>query len=314
MDGGKMIDSTIIINFRNTDSTTKSAHVPSKRAEQVEQIVGQIFGEPTECNFTSDKDAVCSPRNVVNKMKDYMEKKGNKIASNDPKTIVNTMKEMLNCNSESCIFKKPEFKEFAKINELDDFLNEFFKPEGPATHFGLLSNFNIDDVLDQLEKRFAHRKFLHIPFQMRDFEKVGTQLATIDMADQLRSKYKTFGVVLNTDWSSGKGIHWFCIFGEHYGNRVVLEYFNSSGKEPLPEVQAWLQKTKHYLSKELKLPVEVKYSTGIEYQYDDHSCGVYCLAYIWCRLEGIPQSWFKSDNFNDAMMHKVRRNMFRWEV
>ena len=149
---------------------------------------------------------------------------------------------------------------------------------------------------------------------MRDFEKVGTQLATIDLAEELRSKYKTFGVVLNTDWSSGKGIHWFCIFGEHLGNKIILEYFNSSGKEPLPEVQAWLQKTKHHLAKELKIPVEIHYSTGIEFQNDDNSCGAFCLAYIWLRLEQVPPTWFKSENFNDNMMHKVRRNLFRHEV
>jgi hypothetical protein len=180
--------------------------------------------------------------------------------------------------------------------------------------FGLLSNFNIDDVLDQLEKKFASRKFLHIPFQMRDFEKIGTQLATVDLADQFKKGKKTFGVVLNTDFSSGNGIHWFCLFGEHYGNKVVLEYFNSSGKPPLPEVQAWLQKTKHYLTKTLKVPVDIHYSTGIYYQHDDHSCGVYCLCYIWCRLEGIPPAWFKSENFNDTLMHKARKNLFRWET
>jgi hypothetical protein len=281
---------------------------------KIDEIVDKVFNKVDECNFASGKTTgVCAPNHLVDKMKDYLSSKGHTVGSTDHKNIVNKMKDLLNCKSESCIFRREDFTAFAKLNNLEDVLNKFFKPEGPALTFGLLSNFNIDDVLDQFEKRFADRKFLHIPFQMRDFERVGTQLATVDLAQMFKKGYKTFGVVLNTDYSNGRGIHWFCLFGEHYGNKIVLEYFNSSGKQALPEVQAWLQKTKHHLHKELGIPVEIYYNVGIEYQDDDHSCGVYSLAYIWLRLENVPAKWFAADNFNDSLMHKLRKNLFRWE-
>jgi hypothetical protein len=289
VDGGKII----------TDDKTK-------------KLMVDIFDEIDECHFGNNKKAICSPKHIVNKMKEFLEKKGKHI-ENSPVKIVNTMKDMLDCNSESCILKRKDFIQFAGNHNLEDVLNQFFKPAGPATHFGLLSNFNIDDVLDQFEEKFENRKFLHIPFQMRDFEKIGTQLSTIDLSDKLKNKYKTFGVVLNTDWSTGGGIHWFCLFGEHLDNKIELEYFNSSGREPLPEVQAWLQKNKHYLSKKLGVPVEIHYSTGIRFQSDEHSCGVYCLCYIWLRLEKVSPKWFTSDNFNDQYMHKARKNLFRHE-
>ncbi len=276
------------------------------------KIIDQVFNEVNECHFTKDKSAVCSPKHVIQKMKGFAEKRGFKVDA-EPEKVVGSMKKLLDCNSESCILKRKEFQEFAKINNIQDLLDDFFKPAGPATHFGLLSNFNIDDVLDQFEERFANRKFLHIPFQMRDFEKVGSQLATIDLAEKFRSGYKTFGVVINTDWSDGGGIHWFCLFGEHLGDRIEMEYFNSSGREPLVEVQAWLNKQKHYLEKELKIPVKIHCSTGIRFQSDEHSCGVYCLCYIWLRLENVPAKWFNADNFNDALMHRARRNLFRHE-
>lgn len=277
-----------------------------------EKIINDVFNEINECSFEIGKKPVCSPKNVVNKMKEFIEARGKKV-ENNPVKIVHEMKTLLDCNSESCILKRPDFVKFASKNGLDDILDQFFKPKGPAMTFGLLSNFNIDDVLDQFEKRFTERKFLHIPFQMRDFEKVGTQLATIDLAEKFRSGYKTFGVVLNTDWSSGRGIHWFCLFGEHLKDKILLEYFNSSGRPPLPEVQAWLQKTKHHLEKSLNLPVEIHYSTGIRFQSDDHSCGVYCLCYIWLRLEKISPKWFNAKNFKDDLMHKARKNLFRHE-
>ncbi len=276
-----------------------------------EKIVESIFGKQSECAFTKEQGPVCSPKPVINKMAEYLKIHGHDVPG-DPVKIVNTMKAKMDCTSESCILKSKDFINFAKNANIHHILDEFFKPSGPATHFGLLSNFNIDNVLDQLSERFPH--FLHIPFQMRDFEKVGSELATVDLAREFKNGKTCFGVVLNTDWSKGGGIHWYCIFGEKKNGKILIEYFNSSGKEPLPETQIWLQKTKHYLAKVLKCQVDVKYTTGIQFQRDEHSCGVYCLMYIWLRLEGISSDWFKTDTFNDSIMHRARKVLFRHEV
>lgn len=272
--------------------------------------VERIITKQSECAFTKEQGPVCSPRHLVNKMADFLKTDQDSVPSK-PEHIVKVMKERMNCNSESCILKSKEFMDFAKISNITNILDEFFKPKGPALGFGLLSNFNIDDVLSQLSEKFPH--FLHIPFQMRDFEKVGSELTTVDLAKEFRNGITSFGVVLNTDWSHGKGIHWYCLYGEKRGNTIELEYFNSSGREPLPETQAWLQKTKHYLSRELKIPVNVRYTTGIQFQNDDHSCGVYCLMYLWLRLEGIKPTWFTADTFNDKFMHEARKILFRHE-
>lgn len=284
--------------------------------DHADKVVENIFKPTSECHFVHGEQkqgAVCAPNPVVEKMKEFIQHKGRNVPNN-PKQIVDNMKELLDCHSESCIFKRSDFVAFAKIANIEELLNKFYKPSGAATNFNLLSNFNIDDVLDQFEKKFKDRKFLHIPFQMRDFQTVGTELARVDLAKKFKEGYKTFGVVLNTDWSKNQGIHWYCLFGENYDDKIVIEYFNSSGKQPLPETEVWLQKTKHHLEKEMKKPVELVYSTGIEFQFDNHSCGVYSLAYIWLRLEKVAPSWFRADNFNDDRMHKLRKNLFRWET
>ena len=283
---------------------------------KAEAITKAIFNQETECHFAGAgksgvKTAICSPKPILDTMKEFARKKGKHVSTD--KHAVETVKDLLNCKSESCILKRADFISFAKNHNLEHILDMFFKPEGPSHNFNLLSNFNIDDVLDQFESKFSSRKFLHIPFQMRDFEKVGTQLSTIDLADEFSNGHQTFGVVLNTDYSNGRGIHWFCLFGELLKDKIVLEYFNSSGKEPLPEVQAWLQKNKHYLEKKMKMPCEIHYSTGIKFQSDEHSCGVYCLCYIWLRLENISPKWFNGKNFNDSLMHEARKKLFRHE-
>jgi hypothetical protein len=291
--------------------------------------LSKILAEPSECAFHLEQGPVCSPRHVVQKIVKFVKaRKGSQHSAGRPGQpgkapatpdkepseleALAEAKEILNCNTESCVLKRPEFVKFAELPNVDALLNDFFKPAGPATHFGLLSNFNIDEVLAQLAKK--HADFLHITYQMRDFEKQGTELARVNLAEHFAKPSAKFGVVLNTDWTSGRGIHWYCLFGEKANGAATLEYFNSSGRDPLVETQTWLHKTKHGLARDLKIPVDVRYTTGITFQNDEHSCGVYCLMYIWLRLEGIEHQQFKAHNFHDKLMHQARRATFRHGV
>jgi hypothetical protein len=156
-------------------------------------------------------------------------------------------------------------------------------------------------------------------------------LATIDLLERFREGYRTFGVVLNTDVSTGGGKHWFCIFidlrnvdsandaaaesaaesasrSRHSENSI--EYFNSSGNMPLMPVTTWLIDTKMklmMLDKKIKL-----YKTVVErVQDDDWSCGVWSLYYIISRLNNVPVNHFTPDRVNDKMMHEFRKHLFR---
>jgi hypothetical protein len=271
-------------------------------------VVANILNNHSECKFKQipGDNSPCAPEHVIDDLKVKVLKTNEKISHRD---VINRSKKMFNCKSEICVLRKAASK--LDIENMERFFDTYFKPRGPSLSFDLLSNVHIDNVLEKLSEQFVERKFLHIPYQMRDFEKVGTELADIDLAEKINEGYKTFGVVLNTDYSSGGGIHWFCLFGEEYDNNIQLEYFNSSGNEPLPEVQAYLQKTRHWLEAKLKKECNIYYTTNINFQKDRHSCGVYCCAYIWFRLAGIPAQWFKVSNFEDSLMHKLRYHLFR---
>lgn len=292
---------------------------PSLTSEKaVDEVMQRVVEHPNECSFASGKDmipnAVCSDDAHIDKMAAFIESRGHKTDAKNPTVVVKDIKQLLNCQSESCIFRRKDFIDFARLNNVPAILNKFFKPEGPALNRDLLSNFNIDDVLHQFETKFASRRFKHIPFQMRDFEKVQSELATTNFAE-LAKHHDSFGCVLNTDYSHGKGIHWFCLFGERVpqSNVYRLEYFNSSGRPPLVEVQNWLSKQKQNIQRDTGLKVEVWDGNKVKFQDDDHSCGVYSLCYIWLRLEGVPPTWFKPTRFNDSAMLKARKQLFRHE-
>ena len=249
---------------------------------------------------------ICSPKKAFDLMKKFSGSNEN----NETK-IIEEVKKKTNCSTEKCIYTNSTFRDFAKDSiDFRDILHNYFKQSGPDGENGLLSNFDIDNTIEQFIKKFPKRKCFHIPFQMRDFEKVGTELANIDIAKKFKDNYNTFCVVLNTDYSTGGGIHWFCLFGEKYDDHIELEYFNSSGREPLPEVQIWLNKTKHHLEKELNTETKIFYTTGIKFQDDNHSCGVYCLAYIWLRLCNYNPRDLNRKNFNDNIMVDLRSKFF----
>ena len=282
-----------------------------KRKKEVEEnIVEEAKSEKSEEEAKSEKseEEAKSEKSEEEaeseKSEEEAEITNNKLKSN--KEVLDEMKRHLSCDTEICVISSQKFLQFAKLYDVADILRKYYKPEGPGQTVEWLSNNDIDSVLEQLALK--RKTFLHISYQTRDFQQMQTDMAKLDFVEVF-NKYNTFGVVFNTDYSTGRGIHWFAVFGEKKGLNVTLEYFNSSGVSPLPEIQEWLIRTKNELSKEFN--TEIIYVNSVEMQEDDHSCGVYSLSYIWLRLEGAQPKWFSKEDFNDNLMLKMRGRLFR---
>ncbi len=320
--------------------------------------------ENTECALHNRSTDLCAPGHIINSYEEFLENYGGKktiYSGKKTKTSTNTdtktnkkngdidnqsiwdddskskkdkiliaMNDALDCNSEVCILKSKQFRSFLKEKgniDVDEIISNNFKPAGPSKDDGWLSNKHIDTILDHLALKYPHRHYVHIPFQMRDFnDDSRSELKNFSFIDAICGGMKTFGVVFNTDWSYGNGIHWYSIFGELYDKGshptiksdkkiLEIEYFNSSGEKPLPETQDWINEVKNTIQHETSNtgdPIEVikHYSTGYVFQEDNHSCGVYSLAYQWLRLEEVPARWFHPTNFNDSIMKKIRKVLF----
>lgn len=267
----------------------------------------ELPDDPSECAFHKDADKVCSNPHYINKMQEFLgllSKKANSAF------IVDKMKEKTGCDTEACLYEKSPFVKFIGEDEARKIRKEEFKVSGPANSNDWLSNIHIDETLKQLS--IANPGFIHIPYQMRDFQKQRTELATFNFAEAYKSGMKTFGCVLNTDSSRGPGEHWYCLFGDFTVEPIRIEYFNSTGDYPQSEVHDWLTKLQYRLQDELKKKVEIMtvMSRGVQQNSDD--CGVYCLYYIWSRLGGVSPSVF-SDPLtapNDSLMKEARKFFF----
>lgn len=280
----------------------------------------------TECAFNiKSKNGVCADRETVESMRKFLMNLGHTKEPNkmNEKDIVEKVKKKLSCEVESCIISHPKFVNFIGKTKADKIKKESYKPAGPWDNNEWLSNINIDEVLEQWAKPKKDKdenkkedctRFLHIYFQMRDFEIKKTKLATINLANEYEKGMRRFAVVINTDYSDGSGEHWFCIFGDfdRPDGSITLEYFNSSGILPLPEIHDWLYKTKKMLESHLKKNVKIVYVSRNALQKSNSECGVFCLAYIYCRLNGYDYPVFaKPGSLTDEAMYEFRKFLFR---
>jgi hypothetical protein len=172
---------------------------------------------------------------------------------------------------------------------------------------------DIDSVLSQIQKKYINKHFLHIPFQMIDFENMRTGLATLDWPTKYNEGFRTFGTVFNTDSSRGSGKHWFAIYGsfEDDSDDFIIEYFNSSGELPMKQITTWTAKVKVQWQSHFKKPINNVIVTRIVNQQDNWNCGSYSLYYIISRLSGVSYSYFKTKKIGDENMQEFRKFLFR---
>jgi hypothetical protein len=271
----------------------------------------------SECSHAIDDKAksVCMEETVINQLSEAFKDDIKHDHGTDPEKVIETIKDVVGCDSESCLLTNPQVTNVIGEDTANQQLTERFKPEGPSDSNDWFSNSNIDNVLKQVEEKYKNKNFLHVEFQMRDFETTGGELSNIDMAQKYNDGMRCFGVVFNTDKSTGRGQHWFSIFGDFSKDPFTIEYFNSSGEDPLDEICSWMKKTKQHLIKNLdKSPDTVKdvVVTKLVNQSDNHSCGSYSLYYIMSRLAGVPYKHFSDNKIGDAKMHEFRReHLFR---
>lgn len=276
----------------------------------------------SECAWTKKNDHICSDDQLIVKMKKYYEEKtgnllnidDNSLNQNNKQKIVDNMKKILNCNSESCILLNDNFKKKNK-NLINENLKKNFVVEGPAFDKNKwLSNFNIDDTLNQMKLLFdklGNGKFLHIKFKMRDFEQYDNELNTINFIDEYKKGTKMVGVIFNTDVYSGNGKHWYAVFFDFRKSPFTLEYFDSAANSPISETHKWLIKTKYKLQQQIDIPINFINVSKVHHQTDGSSCGVYSLYYIYLRARGIPYTYFLENRIPDNLMYLFRKYLFR---
>jgi hypothetical protein len=284
-----------------------------KKGGQLEELtnapISECAGDQTGMKI------VCSRVAELDKMRKFLESKGVDTQKMSPKKIIADTQKTLGVDKESQIYKNPIYVQYIGKGDAQKIVDNIFKPVGPADSTKLLSNYDIDKTMYHWMQTYP--KFYHVPYQMIDFAEQNTELANLDIWDLINKKYESFGVVLNTDISSGDGKHWFCIYGDlkHKGTEsdpIVIEFFNSSGNPPREEIIIWSDKIKAQLFVNHKMRLIVDYPVvGTRIQHSDTECGMWCLVFIWSRLVGKPSKWILDNKVNDNEIIEARKKFFR---
>ena len=262
-----------------------------------------------ECAHHLDSKDSCLDSNIIKNLSTLITSKKN---INNDKDIIISLKKIYDCNTDSCLLEKKDVVDLIGQSEVNNQLNNNFKPDGSLDKNEWLSNNDIDRVLDQINKKSSNKNFKHVNFQMRDFEATGGELSTIDFVNEYKNNGITcFGVVFNDDVSTGNGTHWTAMFGDFRTQPFTIEHFNSSGVGPKNEMRVWMTKTKMKLEKALNIHVDIIEVSKIQHQMDNSSCGPYALYYIISRLEGVPSSDFEKNRIPDSKMWEFRKILFR---
>lgn len=252
----------------------------------------------------------------------------------DEGTITVPMEDLLKstgCGTEACVVKK-----ILPKREAETVLRTYFKPQGPRDTTELLSNEHIDEILEVWAGRYPD--FFCCPFSMMDFEHRPSEFARVNLASVYRGRApqwvreegrsrrayrpcRTFACVLNTDVSTGRGKHWVAVFADMRSREAsepwTVEYFNSAGNPPSPQVTRWMERA----AEELRAlrngegppgPVHTVPVTRVTHQRSRTECGPYTLFYVRSRLEATPYKAFATGGrISDEKMEAFRAHLFR---
>lgn len=236
--------------------------------------------------------------------------------------IVRQAAAVLGCDSEACVLSNATVKAGIGNDVVNRELAVKFKETGPRNSSDWLSNVNIDKTLQKWAVEYDNL-FVY-PFCMSDFYKTHGSLATIKICDILDGKVpvktaagnmtrpcKRMCCVLNTDVSTGRGIHWVCLFVDCTGPAISIEYWNSAGNPPFINATKWMEQARAELMACTKKQVNTVLVTSVPHQESDSECGVYVLFYIRKRLEGTSYQYFMDKRIPDSEMSEFRKYLFR---
>lgn len=237
------------------------------------------------------------------------------------------------CDDQICWLKQDFIKEL-NDQELQD---HTFRPEGPQGRFTWLNTTNINEIMEQHEKKYSDFKFYGaVPI---DFDEIpGYGIKNLNFDQLVKSGIRRIGFVFNFDehWQSGS--HWVAMFGDLVKGQVY--YFDSYGTRPKKRIRnlvnriskwyydrniegikqnadtetmteaSFMNPSKpNYIEKKVK---NIKFNQS-RHQFKGSECGVYSVNFILRLLKGETFEFICDNITLDDQVNKCRETYFRFK-
>jgi hypothetical protein len=201
-------------------------------------------------------------------------------------------------------------------------LMDLVKHDKPKNDESWLNNDQIDDTMRLYCIKYPN--FYACPYSMSDV--YNCNLGKINMLDVIDGKQSFMGAmrnieprkcdlfacIVNTDTTSGKGIHWFVLFVDCRKDKKIVGYFNSvKGQAPMGDVPKWMDKTVSDLKGRYE-KVEKLLINRVAHQQFGNQCGMYSLYFVATLLLGVDiEYWLNSkERIYDEEATKLRNVLF----
>ena len=264
------------------------------------------------CAPSRDKNRLScySKKELINMAQDYNNTYGNIIKINDSRTKIqlwNDIRHALSniCNNEIC-WAEQSFIQNKTI------LKKSFYPKMPdqwkeQNLTTWLDEDNIADVMRLYEDKYPNFLFIGpIPLDCGINTTLRCQLTNFDINKLYKNGIKYIGMIINTDVSTGTGIHWYAMFVDL--KRNIISFFDSYGEKPYKETMIIAERIRDDFQGGNKLKIEWNKK---RHQYDDYNCGMYSMYFIIKKLEGKTMAEINRSKIDTKKMQKMKLKWYR---
>lgn len=232
------------------------------------------------------------------------------------KDIAAYMKSKYKCSDELC---------WVETLEMTDVEKKAFKPKLPNEWLSCdksqapdnncmniwLSNFEIDDVLQQFEDNVKVFEYLgSVPIDFAKFPK--KEINQFSIKEAIKNGKKKIGMVFNTDPSTKGGQHWICAFIDLEHKEIdFFDSYGSNGVYPKEIDQLFKKIQDEAIENGLELVIK---KNTVRHQYKNSECGVYCMKFIADRLSQSFESVVKVPIPDEVVNEERWTRFFRTDV
>jgi hypothetical protein len=222
-----------------------------------------------------------------------------------------------------------------------DIIENTFRPKGPSRKYEWLSNFDIENVVNQYTSLYNDFIFLGaLPYDFEDINIFGISKLNFEELEQ-QNKHK-IGMVINLDEHYKGGSHWVSLYVDL--EKYQIYFFDSVGKKPYKRIRKFINKILKYLyykkynqqlyvkdilhsinrykeNKNIEYVYDneyiynilknfdIKYN-NIQHQFKNSECGVYSINFITRLLDGETFENIINNPTSDDKMNEFRKLYF----
>lgn len=224
------------------------------------------------------------------------------------KYIVKQLKKRLDskCESQMCWAKQSFMKNLKRINK-EEIEKYTFRPHSPEGKFEWLNTLNIDDVLNQYEKKYSDFEFLGtVPMDFDELPVLG--IKDYDYSKLIKNGKSKIGIVFNLENHDESGSHWVSMFSDLKKGQVY--YFDSYGTRPEQRVRTLMDRIKKFCETGLGINPVIVDHNRIRHQFKNSECGVYSINFIVRMLKGKTFEEICESRIPDNKINKCRLRYF----